>query len=273
MHNKDIKKKLTILIPGHDKNIEILNLFLKQLRANWPDCACEIIWSNNQIKSIDYDNVIVYNNGVDSSFSDRLIAGLNLVKTEYVFICLEDFIITNHVNSRTLVDILDTMKRKDIMHSKLIKIKHRKSMRLLEEGNDYIFVLDRNTPYGLCINFSIYNTNFIKSLIQQKGLNGWEVENLLLRYTNLKGNPNVIYCDNDLFGIIHLIQKGRLIRTSYKKLQKLGVIETLDIPIQNRFSSIRSYIFNLFSPIIKGKKRIIVKKILNAIGINTVTKY
>lgn len=94
----------SILILSCDKNIGLLNIFFDKFKENWFDCKYKI-YLGLENQTSDFDNITILNS-YSFKYSDRLLEYLNIIKTEYILIILDDFIIEKRVNNDVLNNYL-----------------------------------------------------------------------------------------------------------------------------------------------------------------------
>ena len=104
------KNDVTILVNSCDLYEDTWYPFFRLLQIQWPDCPYKIVL-NTETKKYDcpFMNVETFNSGAGLSWTARLRKALNSIDTEYVLFFLEDFFITENVNSNLFLQAVELL--------------------------------------------------------------------------------------------------------------------------------------------------------------------
>ncbi len=265
-----MKNRITILIPGHDDYIDIVNLYLWGKKKFWNDCPYDTIWTNcGSILNLEGCSIIC--NDANASFCSRLYNALRKIKTKYVLLNIEDFLYSKKINTKDVENLLDLMDKNKYNFCALLP---NKDMRGYKNGTNGIFISDYNKPYGLCLNIGIFNREYLLDLISDLSWTGWDLENKMLKMANNNELNGCIYNNNDIFGIFHLIYKGKIVPKSKKSLELKGYdFHDISRPSMTRKEILNRTIIGGVGKICPKVFRKTIKKLLNKVGVSTVTKY
>jgi hypothetical protein len=104
------KQNASLLIVSCDKYSDLWEVQVAAIEKFWPDCPMQIHLLTNelrpQIKSVDTIPV-----GADMAWSANLILALRLLKTEFVFLLLDDIILTRSVNTSKICTQIEALQR------------------------------------------------------------------------------------------------------------------------------------------------------------------
>lgn len=167
--------------------INILNYgirFFSFLFKEWPDLLDKhknipiILISNFE----GYDNPRVHNLkvGADNSWSDSLMLALQEVRTKYVFIILEDYIINAPIKSKRIQDILHLLEFTEGAYAELFfhetDIKNEK-YKNYPQGRDDIIIRSKykDSRYRNSLQASLWNIKTLNKLLVP-GESAWDFE-------------------------------------------------------------------------------------------------
>lgn len=105
----------TIIVNSCDNYEDTWYPFFKIFKAEWPDCRFPIIL-NTETKSYSYGNLPItclqlYENTTSPAWSKRLLDTLNLIDSKYVLFLIDDFFITDRVDSQEIDFVIEQMKK------------------------------------------------------------------------------------------------------------------------------------------------------------------
>lgn len=120
---EDQLKKISILVPSPDIRSELWGPHFHFLFKHWPDLLDKHsyipIYLVSNLKSYKHPRVQSILIGKEKSWSDDLKAGLESVKTEFVILLLDDYILTQDVNTKRLGQIIHLMERTNGVYAQL----------------------------------------------------------------------------------------------------------------------------------------------------------
>lgn len=231
---------LTILIVSYDGYQDLWPDFFKCKQENWPDCPYETILSNNTAQ-FSFEKLKIINCGDDALWSIRTLKALDQVKTKYVLFMLEDFYISKPIKTEQIEDILQLMKRDNILYYKLLTILPFKTPHY--NHSDFLHIIPANYRYGISLMAAIWETNFLRNKIGKKNYNPWKFEADRNEEALTANNGMVgVYDNRNVLNICHMVVQGKYLPRAIRQMNRNG------------------YDFiNLSRPIMHGKEYLIYK--------------
>ena len=92
---------ISVLVLSCDKYKAFWPIFFDRFFKNWPKCTGDVYLMSN-MSAFKYPGVEVLSIGDDKDWSSNLIKCLELIKTEYVILMLEDAVLTNKTDIESL---------------------------------------------------------------------------------------------------------------------------------------------------------------------------
>jgi hypothetical protein len=193
--------KLAIVIPSCDKYSDLWNILISQIKINFKDIKITkyIVCNSSPKKSpidLEYINV-----GVDLGWSTNLINALEHVKEQYIFLWIDDLILTSFVDTKLFENILNTFIFENGNYLRLNNVpKSNKNY------NNYYGLIDSKALYRTSTVMSIWNKDVLKDLLVH-GENAWEFE--------IKGSMRSIKYDKffvsyeSIFNFSNAVIKGK----------------------------------------------------------------
>lgn len=258
-------QNITILLPAHDSYKDIVEIWCNEKNKIWPQCPYEIKWCNGK-ETIEDKFVEVINTKEDAGFCERVLIALEKIKTKYVILWVEDFIITDSINTEILESIVQYMDMNAYKHCRLFKGSHKNTKKT---SIDNLYICNSNKPYAVSINVGIFEKEYLKDIISECST-GWELENRFLEKAFKGEIVDCLYHDGNLGGLVHLVQQGQILPFALR-FSKLDY--HFDRPIMKLRKQIKYSILTLISKVFPMKFRKYMKTLLSHIGIRTITKY
>ena len=107
---------LTIIMPSYDKYSELWDPTFKLLFKHWPnlltdykDVPLVLVSNYEKFEHPRVKNILI--GDLDKTWSENFLKSLDKVKTKYVLIILDDYIMSSPVNDKRLVEILSFLKK------------------------------------------------------------------------------------------------------------------------------------------------------------------
>ena len=101
--------KVTCLIFSCDKFSDLWDGNLKLFRQNWPDRDFKTYIVTDKPTGRKFPDVEIIAAGADVEWSDRLRFALNFVKTDYVFVTLDDYFLIKKVDNTRMEHLIELM--------------------------------------------------------------------------------------------------------------------------------------------------------------------
>src|SRR5574344_1794257 len=264
MNGDSLNQKLTVLVLGFDPYQDVWPyfdyFFLKNSLGKLKNTIFVSITKGHEDVS-DFVNLTTFGK---ADFSSRLKTGLAFVKTDYVLLLLEDYIVNRSIDYRSLTQIMDEMEKFNysfceldnfIKQPKLVK-KHQGQGKLVKE-------IVSPGHYRISLQPALWRKEFLDQLANRQIENPWDFEVLLCDlFDNQKNGeyPKAGASFNGTLEITNFIDKGKLTRSAASLIRKNG-LEISARPIQSRFESMRNRVRIKISGFLPAGFRKKIKKI------------
>ena len=245
--NKYCISKYCIFLYSHSDYSDIWNLTFGQIYKHIDLDEVSIIFCVNKLNNYNIDNrikVVYYDDS--QIYSDRILNNIMNLNYEYILFLHEDWVIINDFSNMYILDIMNFMKKNNILHIRSYKNYGKSNI------NPDIFNIKLNIS-----NIPVPTTHFISI---QPGL--WEKKMLIELYSNKSDKPNILEektnnnifinkyknCfyfetiniaeNSKMFPHIHTIAYGRwaLCNDYYNKLETLLLYYNINIKIRGYFN-------------------------------------
>jgi hypothetical protein len=171
-------KDLTILVTSCDKYEELWNPFLTLMHKFWPDLNQQlnhvpVLFISNKKKPSDprIQNIQIID---EKSWSDNMLEALNHVKSKYVLIFLEDYLINKPINSQLIYHALGVLEEKKGAYFQT-SYYHRESETVFKKDTlDYI-AKEPYENFRTSLQACIWNVEALKFLLRS-GESAWDFE-------------------------------------------------------------------------------------------------
>lgn len=175
--------KLTIVVNTCDAYNDVLSLFFAAFKEYWQDCPYDIVINSELLEYSEYPAKTNNYNGRE--WGGRLLSTLNGIKTEYILMLYDDFILEDFVSNEKIKKICDLLDKDD--NSAVVYLIDTKSQGCLLSGLN-LTLLDNNIDYRLNSAPAIWRRT---DLIRYTGLydNPWAWE-VFGSYRTYKENKN-----------------------------------------------------------------------------------
>ena len=222
---------MTMLILSCDAFSDLWDGHVKMLEKNWPDRDMPTYIVTDAPTDKKYNNVKILSAGTECEWSDRLAFALEHVKTDYVFITLDDYFLIKKVESKGIFDLTDIMKVEGIDYLRLFKRPKRLTLSEIP-GYGKIYRIDTSRSYGVNLYSGIWKKSFIE-YCTKKPLNAWKFEVSLYKRAVEYGAKGAVSRRNE-FVILDVVRKGKLLRKAARYFKKHPGIYEGDRPVNTR---------------------------------------
>lgn len=217
---------LSIIMPSYDKYSELWEPTLTLLFKNWPNL-------NNKLKNIPFylisnfekfehpriTNILV--GDLDKGWSNNFLKALENVKTKYVLIILDDYIITDPVDDARLAQVLKLMRKTNGAYA---EIKDDPSLIDGPEVPGYPGIITRSRfgPYRTSLQTCIWETAVLKWIIKPDE-NIWDFEGRGTHRSEGVMQPFYLTTDKFVFRYLNAVEKGRYYKSVVEYINKQGI--------------------------------------------------
>jgi hypothetical protein len=166
--------RLTIIVTSCDKYADLWKPFATLFRKYWPDCPYGLkLVTESPAREGDFvfDEVIPCGR---IGWGDRLALALEQVKTPYVLMLCDDYLLCDRVENKKMEHFIDLAEKHKAGNLRLIQNPKHSGLFSDEERLGYY---QPKTPYCIATQAGLWNTEFLKRLA--KGYASiWEFERL-----------------------------------------------------------------------------------------------
>ncbi len=212
-----MSKNMTMLILSCDKFSDLWDGNVKLLEQNWPDRDMETYIVTDASTDKEYRDIKIIAAGTDREWSERLAFALQSVKTDYVFITLDDYFLVEKVNNSSIVALTDMMDEESIDYVRLFKRPKRATREELP-GYTGVKRVDITCNYSVNLYSGIWKKEFIEYCVK-KPLNAWEFEVSLHKCAEEYGAKCVVSLRNE-YNILDVVRKGKLLHKSARYFKR-----------------------------------------------------
>lgn len=161
----------SVLVLSCDKNIGVLKIFLDFFYKNWLTCILPVYIGLEEY-NLEYPNCVTLNSK-ETFWAARVKDYLKRINTPYVLIMLDDFIIEEVVNDKTLFDTINhMMDNPEIVNMTLSNIPDSKNQTSLYKG---FYKRHWAARYLLNMQVGVWKTNVLFSLLEDNE-SPWQTE-------------------------------------------------------------------------------------------------
>jgi hypothetical protein len=259
MNLENLKSKITILVLFSKSYESLIEGFVTFFLDNWADCPFEVYLS---IESGNYSNdkFIIINNTV-GSWSRRLYSSLKAIKSEFVYIILDDYFIFEKVDAISFYRLISAGIEENYDHLSVYITDDQSKISKLKPKN-------RRFNYSYFIGSAEFHK--VSSLLQllRTNENAWEFEH----YASLRASIKPGYKSGNYFLSKHplryidggVIKKGRLREEAIEYFNKINytlIWNNVQVPVLSGNESIKYRLSKKVKRLIKTLVNIFFNKI------------
>lgn len=211
---KEIKADITIVVTTCSDYSDLWNNYIILLDKYWPNHPDIVFVSDGKPDAFKTFPYQIFVETGDYSF--RLKSCLRKIKTRYVFLTLDDYLINSPVKDKKIEDLVQLMDSSNIKYCRLF---HRAK-------TDPWFDKDRSLKV-LPLTKSCYEVNLYTSIWDREALiniinldeNPWKFEVRLTRRAREREYKCISCIDLSIYPFMDTIRKGKYLRKAYKFLR------------------------------------------------------
>ncbi len=224
-NSPNILHDLTIIIPSCDKYSELWEPNFQFLLKNWPSIqnkhAFIPIYLISNFKEYKHSRVTNIRLGEDISWSDNFIKALDSVKTKYLLIILEDYIIDKPVNEERLIQIMHLMENTEAAYVEL-SLDPALSDGIEEPKLPGVIVKSRMAESRTSLQASLWNVGDLKKILEPQE-SAWDFEIISSFRSRLLTNKFYLVTKDPVFQYQNAAEKGRLRRSVINYINKQNI--------------------------------------------------
>lgn len=212
-----LKTKLTYLILSCDKFSDLWDSNIKLFYQNWPDGDFDVFLVTDKKTNRVLPNVNIISAGDDTEWSDRLKFALSYVKTEYVFVTLDDYFLIKEVNNDRIKHLVNLMEKNAYDYIRLFK-NPTKATGDKVEGEYDLYNIKKEVNYSVNLYPGIWSKTFFEFCLKEPRT-AWMFE-VTLHECAIEYRANCIVSYGDEYTILDVVRKGKLLRKAAKYFKK-----------------------------------------------------
>ncbi len=210
------EQDITMLIISCDKFSDLWEGHIKMLNKFWPNRNFDA-FIVSETNPISFGGAPVIACGTNLEWTERLSIALSKIKTEYVFLTLDDYFLVHQPNEFLLERYFDFIKESNIDYFRLFKRPKRKLKNRVKSLKG-VYKIDNKQRYGVNLYSAIWRKDFLVATINEKK-NAWQFEVSLPKKSYLY-NANCYMTTNNVFQILDVVRKGKLLRKARRYFNK-----------------------------------------------------
>ena len=216
-----VNNNLTLLIMSCDNFSDLWDGQIKQIEKFWKEHPKKIILVSDKKTLKQYSNVKIIALNIEMEWSERLNWALKEIKTEYVFFTLDDYYLIDNVKNDILNTYVDLMEKESYDY---IRLRKRRKKDTEESIDNYYKLRNLNPDSNYAINFyaGLWKKDFL-DYCSLKHKNAWQLEVSLKNSGKKYGAKCAICMDNNVYPILDVVRKGKLLRNAAKYFKKHGI--------------------------------------------------
>lgn len=212
-----LKNKVTCLIFSCDKFSDLWDGNIKLFNENWPDRDFETFIVTDMPTERRIPGVGIIAAGVDMEWSDRLKYALQYVKTDYVFVTLDDYFLIEKVDNQKMEDYLSLMV--EGRYDYLRFYPHpKKATREELAGHKGIYNVDTACIYSVNLYSCYWKKDFLEFTVREPK-NAWLFEVSLSQLAEEYGAKCLCSYNNDYL-ILDVVRKGKILHNAHRYFKK-----------------------------------------------------
>jgi hypothetical protein len=241
-----------VLVVSCDSYSDVWTPFFTMFRKCWGDCPYPTyLLTNTKDPRIEGVQTLVV--GADVSWSDNLISALQNISEEYVFIMLEDLILTKSVQTDKVQEVVEWAHQ-----HKANYVRMNPTVRADKPHNSIVGYISKGTVYRASVVMPLFRKQALLELLKS-GENAWEFEYFGSQRAD---EMDDFYATHyDYFPCVNGIIKGVWEYSALKTLQKSGAPPDTSVRrVMNvkeriiwKVKVIRTFIFQLLPPLWRRK--------------------
>lgn len=236
-------KDVTILTSSYDGYSELWKPHYELLFKNWPSLKEK----NNFIPVMLITNNLIYDDprvmslkiGEDSTWSNNLLKSLESVKTKYVFLLFDDYIINSTINESRFIELLTLLEKTNgayveaIIDNGQFLYGHEKHKDFVPGIKDVIY-RSRDSECRNSLQASIWNTKELKKLIDINE-SAWDFEVKGSKRTNNNQKPFYLVMDNPVISYLNAVAKRVYEKSAVDYINSQGIeFNPIKLPVKTK---------------------------------------
>jgi len=222
----------TVLVTSCDAYRDVEGPFVQLFRKYWPDCPFELVVNGETGASCGFDRQILVGKG--KTWSQMLVDALELVRTPYVIMLMNDYYLESPVDTSLILKRLKEAKKADALNYRLCPDPPRAV---------------KNTAYSVSCKVGIWNREFLHDLAA-KTKSAWEFERYGSFMFDESDKRPIMVTEKLEFPFLDVVHKGYWEQCGVELLKREGIdydfsVRSTPPPMIRAKEWIKKTIFNL----------------------------
>lgn len=202
---------ITLLIGSCDSYSFLWENFIKLCDKYWEPKCKKIIVSENL--KYDNNNYEFFTPGANLNWSDRIIAAINNIETDFIFFILDDYFLRETVSNEFIFQSIDFLEKEN--SNKLIFTTIPPNTYTLSHIEDDLYKMNDDSDYLTSVQPAIWRKTFLLKCLR-KNWNPWQFE---IDGTNLiKNQDNKIYLKHKKETIyFNAVRRGKIMSDGWQE--------------------------------------------------------
>lgn len=208
----------SILIPSCDAYADLWEPFFTLFFKFWPDCPFKIFLGSNTLSYNDARVTVLYSNH-GKNWTNRTKEHLEMIETEYVLLCLEDFFMQSPISTPKILSAFDVLK---LVNGIVMRLTPRPAPDKRLKQYLEIGLIDSGAPFRVSTQTAIWKRESMISLMRE-GESIWEFEDRGSRRSDVLGDkfygvwrPLMTYKH-------HVVERGKWFRHEAEKFGSMNI--------------------------------------------------
>ncbi len=211
MRNQDC----TVLVTSCDAYHDVERPFITLFRRYWPDCPFETVLLTETIASKEFDRVITTGKG--KNWSQMLVEALKQIKTPYILMAMNDFMLSAPVDTKNILRRIDQMKTFGAVNLRLIPNPPGR-----KTGPDPdLLEMPKDTAYCVSCQTGIWERSYLLR-IASKTKSAWEFERYGSFMVGDETRPILVTRERE-FPDVDTVHKGYWVPAGVQLLKKNNI--------------------------------------------------
>ena len=255
---KMLSDKITGLILSCSKFSDLWDGNIKLFNENWPDKDFGTFIVTDGPTDVKYPGVGIIAAGEGVEWSERLSLALKQVRTEFVFVTMDDYYLVKPVDSQRIADLVALMEKEGYDYLRLYP-RPKRATREEVPGYKGVYHVDTTCNYSVNLYSGIWRRSFLEYAIREPKT-AWDFE-VSLSKTATEYNAKCICSYNDEYSILDVVRKGKILHRANRYFKKHPGIYSGDRPLQSWGYEAGLWIKTMFGRHSSGALHAFLKKV------------
>ena len=212
-----LKDKVTCLIFSCDKFSDLWDGNIKLFNENWADRDFETYIVTDKPTDRRMSGIGIIAAGVDVEWSERLKYALKFVKTDYVFVTLDDYFLMHKVDNEQMNSYLALMQEGEYDYIRFYPHPKRATADELKTHRG-VYNVDTSCNYSVNLYPCIWTKNFLEFTVHEPK-NAWMFE-VTLSQKAISYGAKCLCSYNDDYVILDVVRKGKILHKANRYFKK-----------------------------------------------------